>query len=266
MSTKKVIAYIRVSTTKQLDGQGPAQQRANICAYAAVHGLQIDEWRTDDETGTSEEREHIQSIIAEAKAGTVGMVIFDRMDRLGRRLLVCESLYQQLIATGVQVTCVQHMIDNSPIGALVRQVMGAIAEYQRSEWLTRMATCRRQSTANKGTYAGGRTAYGYRAMGDGKLEPETKEAGMVKRVFELRSQGYNLSETAAKLAEEGYTTRKGTPIQPVQVSRICERQAFYAATAVAHDVELAPGVQPQHPPLIMEPDNRNVRPMEENSI
>ena len=51
-----VVGYLRVSTDGQEDGNGLDVQRQHIVAYAAVQGIQIDQWFQDVESGAKEDR------------------------------------------------------------------------------------------------------------------------------------------------------------------------------------------------------------------
>ncbi len=243
------IAYIRVSTERQAEeGNGLEQQSRAIRAYAAASGLHVDEWVVDDETGTSEERDGIQALLAREGAFTL---VFDRINRLGRTLLVSESLFAKFMGRGVQLRCVAQQLDDSPVGRLTRQIMGAFAEYERTEMLLRLAAAKRAAQARRGTYGGGGMAYGFRTLGNGKLAVDVGGANLVRRCYELAEQPEaTLRSIAAELTQEGYTTRKGTVIQANQIKRILDRKKVYLAEKNVGTVPLDQGVRPQHPRIL----------------
>ena len=74
-SMKKTVAYIRVSTTRQLDGEGPQQQTRDIMAWALNTNSLIDQWVTEDETGTIADREEILKLKEQARAGELGTLV-----------------------------------------------------------------------------------------------------------------------------------------------------------------------------------------------
>src|SRR5687767_14964033 len=118
-TSMKTIAYMRVSTSAQLEKSGIPQQSKAISAYAAALGKVVDEWVTDGATGMTDDRPGIQSILAR---DDIDMVIFDRMDRLGRTADVCLSLKRKIMAKGIELRCVQHEIDG-PSGKLIATIM-----------------------------------------------------------------------------------------------------------------------------------------------
>jgi len=245
------IAYLRVSTEAQTEGNGLDQQRRSICAFAAATGLTIDEWVIDDESGTTEERDGIQLLLARQDVGTL---VFDRIDRLGRTLMVSESLFGKFAARNVRLVCVAQHLDDSPVGRLTRQIMGAFAEYQRSEMLSRLGAAKRAAKARKGTYGGGTVAYGFRSVGGGKLATSDGDAAMVRRCHELAagSATTSLRAIAARLEAEGFRTRKGTVIAPTQVKRILDRKDVYQGRRNVGNVPLDAGVAPAHEVILNE--------------
>jgi site-specific DNA recombinase len=254
MSDKFTIGYVRVSTSKQLDGNGPDQQRAAIIAWAMANKQgdkqPIDDWVTEDESGTKENREEILRLLELAKEGKLGRLIIDRQDRLGRRLLVCESLFQRFQEAGVEVVCTQNHFGAGIEGTLMRQIMGSFAEYQRSEWLARMRTCRKIAVTRKGRHSGGKAPLGYKSAGNGKLAEDTKTSPIVRRVFELADADLSIHAIARQLNVEGHRAA-GKEWFPMQVKRIIDRRAFYAGKApLIEGVAYERGVKPCHPPLI----------------
>lgn len=248
----KTVAYIRVSTSKQLDGNGPEQQRANILGYAISRGVKIDEFVIEDESGTIYEREQIQHLLVRSQAKEVKTIILDRPDRLGRTLEVSERLFKAFEAAGASLCFASVEFDSSPSGNLFRQILAAIAEFDRTSWLSRMQSCKRAAVATRGSYAGGNVPYGYVSGGRGVLRIDPAAAAVVKRIFALEAQGVSKTAIAGRLAAEGYKTRKGTDFCPQQVIRILGRRDFYTARTVVHAAaaKLVDGVRPQHPPIL----------------
>lgn len=246
--SKPVIAYVRVSTSAQLEGNGIQQQQQAICMYAAANGLHIDEWVCDDETGTTEDREGIVALLSRANDFTL---LYDRQDRLGRTLLVCENLVAKFKAKGTELVCVQQKFDDSPWGRAMRQMMGVFAELQRSEMLIRMQACKKAAVRKKGTFQGGRPPTGYRSIGEGKLAIDERGAELVRTCFELRDAGLTVVEIVSALEARGFRTRANTAISPVQVRRILKRKESYAGrAAIGSTVQLDTGVTAAHPALL----------------
>jgi len=110
-----------------------------------------------------------------------------------------------------------------PSRRLIRQVLGAVGEYERSLIRLRLAGGQRRKAA-AGGYAAGRPRYGYRAAG-GALVPDPAEQDTLRRMRELRAAGQSYREITATLAEDGRTQRNGRPWLPNTVQRILSRAA-----------------------------------------
>jgi site-specific DNA recombinase len=248
--SKKNIAYVRVSTTAQLEGNGPGQQLADIMAWAKMTGTEIDEVVEEDETGTIEEREQIMLLKARAARGEIRKIIVSQSSRLGRKMWVAEKLWEDFEALDVEMISATEKFDNSPMGIAMRQMASVFAQLNKADMLMRMRTCRRVAVARKGTYMGGNEPYGYSAAGRGQLDVVKPEAVLVARTFELAGLGLTMAGVARLLDEEGFRTRKGTRIAPMQVWRLLQREAVYRGQDTINDVQREPGVKPAQPAVL----------------
>lgn len=230
-------AYIRVSTDGQESGHGLDVQRNNIVAYAAVHGLTIDEWHQDVESGAVEDRPGLTALREGVRSGRIDTVLVYRLDRLAREALLSEMLYREL-SQRARVVSVSEAIGEGLTGDLMRRILAAFADYERAVIALRTSTGRREAVRRRGTFSGGPGVYGYRPVGRrgnpgaGRLAVSDREAEAVRLVFELRAQGRTLLEIAQRLNDGGYTTMTGRPFTHVQVLRILRREAFYRAEGV----------------------------------
>ena len=95
----------------------------------------------------------------------------------------------------------------------MRQVFGAIAEYEKSMIVIKLRGARARKKAHPGRCEG-RKPYGY--------YPGEKRT--LERMRALRGEGLAFDRLAAKFNEEGHTTRKGTPWHGFTVNRILTRE------------------------------------------
>lgn len=111
---------------------------------------------------------------------------------------------------------------NDPSRKLIRQVLGAVAEYERAMIAMRLRAGRKRK-ADGGGFAYGSPPLGYRAEG-GELVADETEQRALARVRTLRSQGASLRTIAATLEREEIPTKRGgSHWQPRQVGRIVSR-------------------------------------------
>jgi DNA invertase Pin-like site-specific DNA recombinase len=101
---------------------------------------------------------------------------------------------------------------------LIRQILGAIAEYEG--WLIRARLrAGREMKKAQGGYASGRPPYGYRAS-RGTLVEVPEEQTIIRKVKKLRRGGLSFRRVAARLDAEGDRPRTGNRWHPTTVARI----------------------------------------------
>jgi len=185
---RKVLGYLRVSTSEQVAGFGLDVQAKAIKDYCKANGLRLA--RTFSDAGLSgsnglatrpELREALQLIEGHEADG----IVVYRLDRLARDLILQETLVIKIREAGAAVLSVTEPdIDSAePTRTLVRQVLGCIAEYERGVIRQRMMAGKAAKVA-RGGYGGGRPPFGWRAEGR-ELVPEPGEQATIALVRRL---------------------------------------------------------------------------------
>jgi DNA invertase Pin-like site-specific DNA recombinase len=223
MAARKVIGYTRVSTAEQVNGFGLEVQERAIRDYCKAHRLRLVRVLSDGgQSGSNglDDRVGLAEAIALVERKEVDGLIVYRLDRLARKLLFQETVMGRMRDAGAEVVSVTEPdIDSEDeTRVLVRQVLGAIAQYERAVIRGRMMAGKAAKVA-KGGYGGGRPRFGYRAEA-GKLVPDPVEQEAVTLVRQLRADGLSLREIAARLEEAGIAPKAGGRWHPVTVQRI----------------------------------------------
>ena len=136
----KAVAYLRVSGKGQVDGDGFPRQREAVERYARAAGLElVGEYRDEGVSGTKEleDREGLSELLTRIRANGVRVVIVERADRLARDLLVSEVILGQFRDLGVRVVAADGGTDltagdDDPTRVLIRQVLGAVAQFEKA--------------------------------------------------------------------------------------------------------------------------------------
>jgi DNA invertase Pin-like site-specific DNA recombinase len=221
-----------VSTERQAEeGLGLEVQEQAIRAWATEHGHRIVIWCRDEGVSGSnglDARDGLaESLEALRSRSAQGIVVY-RLDRLARDLVLQEQLLAEVRRMGGEVFSTSaaeagYLRDDpdDPSRKLIRQVLGAVAEYERGMISLRLRAGRRRK-AERGGYAYGAPPFGYRAV-DGGLVPDEHEQAVVLRIVELRKQGASLREIAATMQREGVAPRRGARWHPAVLRRILER-------------------------------------------
>ena len=210
MTTQRVIGYVRVSTAEQIEGFGLAVQRDGIRAYCKEHGLRLVDIASDEGISGSnglDTRPGLTEALLRVEDHAVSGLVVYRLDRLARDLLLQETILAQMRKRGGEVLSVSEpdIDSDDPTRILVRQVLGAIAQYERAMIRRRTAAGRAKKVA-AGGYGGGRPKYGYKAE-HGELVADQNEQAVIVRVVALRDEGKSLREIASVLNSEGVSPR-----------------------------------------------------------
>jgi len=221
-STTKAVTYLRVSGFGQVEGDGFPRQREACDVYARTNGLVIvDEYRDEACSGCTDAdaREGFGAMIERIAGNGVRVVLVERADRLARDLIVSETLIGTLRKLGVRVIEACSGLDltdtTDPSRILIRQVLGAVAEFNRREIVGKLAKARRRIRDARGRCEG-RKPYGCN---------EAESAGLNRLLELVHGQKLTYRKAAATLTAEGVPTRGGKPWTPFAVAKIAKRAA-----------------------------------------
>ena len=213
------VAYLRVSTAEQADrGAGLDVQRDAIEELAAEQGVTITAWYVDEgESGKDglDSRVALGDALDALDTGAQVIVIY-RLDRLARDLVLQEQLLADAWRRGGRVVSCSHAEDayldpddrSDPSRTLIRQVLGAVAQYERAMIVVRMQSGRRRKIRETG-YAGGPRPYGWRADGRGGIDPEPDEQAVIRHVADLRAAGQSWQQCVNDLNARGVRKQNG---------------------------------------------------------
>jgi DNA invertase Pin-like site-specific DNA recombinase len=160
----KVAGYVRVSTREQAEhGYGLDVQESAVRMWCKAHGHRLVAMHRDEGISGSnglESRLGLADALAAVHARKAEGVVVPRLDRLARDLVLQETLLGEARRLGGQVfSCsdaeAEFLVDDpaDPSRRLIRQILGAVAEYERSMIALRLRAGRRRK-AEQGGYAG----------------------------------------------------------------------------------------------------------------
>jgi DNA invertase Pin-like site-specific DNA recombinase len=218
--SRAAYGYLRVSGVGQAgdDKDGLVRQKTAIKKWAVANDVHIRQWFSDSKSGTKdlENRPALQALMAALHGNGVRLVIVEKVDRLARDLMVQENIIADLQRNGFELvsTMEPDLCSSEPTRVLLRQMMGAFAQYERSMIVQKLWGARQRAKAKKpDTYKEGRKPFGHRKG----------EAEVIARVMELHASGLKLPAIASALNAEGRKTRYGGQWFPNQVSNIIKR-------------------------------------------
>ena len=132
LEQKRVAIYLRISTDERNQPWSLSAQRERCEAFCRAQDELLVSTFVDEATGTTLERPELQKALAEARKGTFDVLLFYRIDRLSRNLAQLLEIADELEKAGGSLASVTEPLDTStPVGRMIMQVLGAIAELER---------------------------------------------------------------------------------------------------------------------------------------
>ena len=129
-----VAAYARVSTDRQAESQTIEQQVQRLCAYAQQQGWRLPSqqiYRDDGYSGARLDRPALDRLRDAVTGGAIELVLITSPDRLARRYAYQVWLLEEFERAGCRVEFLERPLTGDPQDALVIQIRGAVAEYER---------------------------------------------------------------------------------------------------------------------------------------
>lgn len=203
------VAYMRTSSATNVGGDSEARQRAAIQAYASEAGFTIEEAdfyydpavRGEDAVAS---RPGFIAMLERIAGNGVRTIIVESPDRFARDLMVQmigHDYLRKLGITLIPASAPDYFIEDTPTARLVRQVLGAIAEFEKANLVAKLRVARERQKARTGKCGGRRSL--------AAMRPDTVELA--------RSLLGSLRDISAALASQGHVTPSGTPYSPTAV-------------------------------------------------
>ena len=135
MKPKRAALYTRVSTDEQ---NTEAQERA-LREYVQRRGWKVQKiYRDQGLSGVSVKRPALDELLRDCRRGSVDVVVVWKFDRFARSLNALISGLELCRSLGIDFVSVTEAVDTSlPAGELVFQMIGAVAQFERSLILER---------------------------------------------------------------------------------------------------------------------------------
>ena len=185
---KQYLAYIRVSTVKQVEGASLKAQKDAIERYAASNGYNIAQWFEEKETAAKQGRPLFTRMVKLLHAGKAQGVIMHKIDRSARNFRDWATI-GELHDSGIEVHFANENVDFTSRGGRLSADIQAVfaADYIRN--LKEETAKGQEGRLKEGLYPWS-APMGYLDMGKGKpkaIDPVT--GPYVQLMFELYATG-----------------------------------------------------------------------------
>jgi DNA invertase Pin-like site-specific DNA recombinase len=219
----RAFAYLRTSSQTNIGEHKDSdkRQRAAIEAYAARDGIEIVGWFYDAAVKGSDPiqiRPGFADMLARIAGNGVRMILVETANRFARDLVVQETGFSYLRGLGISLVPVDapnyFSGDDDPMRKAIRQILGVIAELDKSMTVAKLKAARDRMSRDAGHRIEGRKGYSV-------TSPELiREAKRLARRSPKTGKARSLRTIAAELAAAGFTTAAGKTFSASQVQRL----------------------------------------------
>jgi site-specific DNA recombinase len=219
------IIYTRFSPGADSEASRSGDVQKDQCElYCYRNGLDIDDVYADEsKSGADEAREPLWDAINALKKGDV-LVVYNR-DRLARSLFLAEYIRRKVAEKGATIAAVTGDIEgDNPETTLIRQILDAVAEYERKIIARRTSASMRQ-LMQRGYKVGGHPPYGWSVDSTGvSLIPNEREQKILSTIYELREKGLGYLRIAQHLNSNPHMLPRKGLWASASVKRIIDRR------------------------------------------
>jgi DNA invertase Pin-like site-specific DNA recombinase len=205
----EAVAYMRTSSSTNVgaDKDSEKRQRAAIERYAKVGGYAIVDWFYDRAVKGADPvtaRPGFADMLDRIAGNGVRTILVESPDRFARDLAVQLAGHDYLKGLGVTLipaSAPDFFLEETPTAVLVRQVLGAIAQFDKATTVAKLKAARDRKRDARGKCEG-RKSYAERA-------PQLVEAAR-----RLRSSGLSLRAVASAIAADPTLAELGVNVTP----------------------------------------------------
>jgi DNA invertase Pin-like site-specific DNA recombinase len=211
----RVAIYLRVSTSKQLDGYGLDVQDERCREWVDYklknipHTL-VDVYCDGGVSGKLAHREDLDRLTADIEAGLIDVVVFAKLDRIGRTMRNIHRWVYDVTDHGVRVATADGRIDSDDdMFGIQLSLLAYMAEVEHALILERTMGGRVKKISGGG-WASGTPPYGYMLDEDGEPVINPAELKQIEMFANLAvDRKLSRGEAAKEMNEAGHRTRTG---------------------------------------------------------
>ena len=194
------VAYYRTSSAAGLgdDKDSEKRQRDAVTKYAADNGIEIVHEYYDAAVKGSDavwDRPEFSAMMEYMLGNGARIILVETANRFARDLMIQMTGHEFLRKQGISlipVDCPNHFMEDTPTGVMVRQILGAVSQFEKSCLVDRM-----RKGINRKRLENGRC--------EGRKPAPVEAIEIAKK---LRAEGKTLREIGQGLADAGYRVMK----------------------------------------------------------
>lgn len=220
---KQAIGYLRTSSAANVgaDKDSDKRQKAAIEAFATQAGIKVVGWYYDAAVSGADaidSRPGFAAALEHIAANGARTIIVETANRFARDLIVQETGFRLLRQQGIELIAADSpgsFIEDTPTAALIRQVLGAVAQFEKAALVAKLKGARDRKKLKDGKCEG-RKAHKQERPG------VVAEAKRLRRASPKTGERRSLREISRLLAAAGHMNERGKPFNPNSVRAMIE--------------------------------------------
>lgn len=225
MERTTATAYFRTSSAANVgvDKDSLKRQQEAVAAYAKVHGLVIVREFYDAAVSGADpigERPGFVEMLSYLHGNGAKIILVENASRFARDLAVQLAGHELLKQRGIDLIPVDapdHFINETPTAVMVRQILGAVSQFEKASMVEKLRVSRDRASIKRGRRVEGRKPYAE------KSPKMVREAKRLARRNPKTGKQRSLRTIASELAILGFTRHDGSPLKAQSVKNILAR-------------------------------------------
>jgi DNA invertase Pin-like site-specific DNA recombinase len=230
-SSTPAMAYLRTSSAANVgaDKDSDKRQRVAIEAFARLSGFEIVAEFYDQAVSGADAidgRPGFVAMLKHVEASGARTIIVETANRFARDLMVQEVGHASLRKSGIELIAADSptaFLDDTPTAVLVRQVLGAIAQFDKAMIVSKLRGARERLRKERGKCEGRKTRV-ERLNSDSEAAKAVLDgialATRLHRASPKTGKRRSLRTISSELAAAGYLNERGRPFDPKSVGRM----------------------------------------------
>ena len=218
----KAVMYLRTSSATNLDGDSEERQKESIAKYADSQGMEIVSGAYDQAVKGSDsihEREGFAQLIQYCLDNDVTTILCENASRFARDVIVQELGYRELKKLKIQLIPVDapdYFTGDSPSLTMIRQILGSVAEFEKSNLVSKLKGARDRVRAKNGKCEGRKSLQ--------EIYGDLRFRTLQKKVRRLSKERMTYAKIAEVLASQGWVQPSTSkPFHRSQIMRLIKQ-------------------------------------------
>ena len=216
---KLAVMYLRTSSATNLEGDSEERQKEAIRTFADQQGYEIVSGAYDQAVKGSDyisDRQGFSQLIDYCLEKEVKTILCENASRFSRDLVCQELSYRELKKldlTLIPVDAPDYFTGDSPSLTMIRQILGAVSQFEKSNLVSKLRGARQRIKAKDGKCEGRKSLE--------EIYGSMRFRKLVSKVKKLSDQGFSYAKIAGILAEQGWVQpSKLKPFHKQQIQRL----------------------------------------------